>query len=45
MYFGEVIVLAIVLVCLYGFYDTLVEALRRHQNEIRFNIEDDNRDR
>lgn len=45
MYFGELIVLAIVVICLHGLYDTVVEAIRRRHDLIRPIIENDDSDR
>jgi len=41
MYFGEIIVLAITMVCLYGLYDTVIESVRRNQESIRFIIQEE----
>lgn len=47
MYFGEIIVLAITIICLYGLYDAAIEAIRRNRESVRFVIqeEDEHSDR
>lgn len=38
MYFGEIIVLAITIICLYGLYDAVIESIRRNRESERFVI-------
>jgi len=40
MYFGEIIVLAIIIICLYGLYDAVIESIRRNRESIRFIIQE-----
>lgn len=42
MYFGEVIVLASVIVCLYGLYDASISYLRNRQSVVVEIVEDEN---
>jgi hypothetical protein len=41
MYFGEIIVLAITIICLYGLYGACIELIRRNQESIRFVIQEE----